>query len=339
MSHQKARRIDLYPDEFWSGVAGKLRADEIAFYWMVCLRIYSEGGPVDNDPAYFARACCTRKDHAERVIASLIAKGKLVEVGAKLHQARAELELEKVAKRISDAHENGVKGGRPKKKTQQNQGASKPAGFSDEKLTTNHQPPTTNHSDSSNEESGAGAPTLTLEVQEQGGNRKPQRRGTRMEPDAVLPEAWALWAKAQGHPDPAAEWERFRDYWAGVAGKAGVKLDWEATWRNRVRSVIQDGRCAVGARAAPAAGDSQAPLDVSLEPHRELLYGQFPQAALKSWFPGVRLVDEGGATVLAAPTAFVARYLRENYEAKLKFVFGAGVIIEHVPISQAGGAP
>lgn len=31
----------------------------------------------------------------------------------------------------------------------------------------------------------------------------------------------------------------FRDYWRGVAGRAGVKSDWEATWRNQVRHLAQ----------------------------------------------------------------------------------------------------
>lgn len=35
--------------------------------------------------------------------------------------------------------------------------------------------------------------------------------------------------------DQAAALAEFRDYWRGVAGKAGVKIDWEATWRNQVR--------------------------------------------------------------------------------------------------------
>ena len=32
------------------------------------------------------------------------------------------------------------------------------------------------------------------------------------------------------------ELEKFRDYWAGVAGQRGMKLDWDATWRNWVKS-------------------------------------------------------------------------------------------------------
>ena len=39
-----------------------------------------------------------------------------------------------------------------------------------------------------------------------------------------------------GHADIADIRNRFRDYWIGAPGKAGLKLDWSATWRNKVRS-------------------------------------------------------------------------------------------------------
>lgn len=36
--------------------------------------------------------------------------------------------------------------------------------------------------------------------------------------------------------DPTQTAARFRDYWAGIAGAKGKKLDWTATWRNWVRA-------------------------------------------------------------------------------------------------------
>lgn len=36
--------------------------------------------------------------------------------------------------------------------------------------------------------------------------------------------------------DPYKTGERFRDYWLGVSGAKGRKLDWPATWRNWVRN-------------------------------------------------------------------------------------------------------
>lgn len=31
--------------------------------------------------------------------------------------------------------------------------------------------------------------------------------------------------------------DNFRDFWIAVPGAKGLKLDWEATWRNRIREV------------------------------------------------------------------------------------------------------
>lgn len=68
-------------------------------------------------------------------------------------------------------------------------------------------------------------------------NDAKQRRGT------TLPDGWkpspdlADWFKTNcpdiDHPQ---ELEKFRDYWASVAGAKGRKLDWTATWRNWMRT-------------------------------------------------------------------------------------------------------
>ncbi len=63
-------------------------------------------------------------------------------------------------------------------------------------------------------------------------------RGTR------LPEDWApspelqTWAEANGVSDPMGAFlDDFRDYWRSLPGARGVKLDWDATYRQRVRQV------------------------------------------------------------------------------------------------------
>jgi len=65
---------------------------------------------------------------------------------------------------------------------------------------------------------------------------KVSSRGTRLsESWQPLPENLAD-AKSRGMPESkiAGEAERFRDYWIAKAGKDGVKLDWNATWRTWV---------------------------------------------------------------------------------------------------------
>ena len=42
--------------------------------------------------------------------------------------------------------------------------------------------------------------------------------------------------------DASREHEKFCDYWRGVSGQRGVKVDWIATWRNWMRKAQDDAR-------------------------------------------------------------------------------------------------
>ena len=69
-------------------------------------------------------------------------------------------------------------------------------------------------------------------------HQKKQReaRGTRLEEDWVLPEAWKGWAKSERpdlHIDTVANC--FKDHWISVSGVRGLKRQWFATWRNWIR--------------------------------------------------------------------------------------------------------
>ena len=70
----------------------------------------------------------------------------------------------------------------------------------------------------------------------------PQRRGTRLPADFVVPREWKDEARLLRERDglPAinldAEAEHFGDFWRAKAGKDGCKLDWHATWRNWCRN-------------------------------------------------------------------------------------------------------
>ena len=62
-------------------------------------------------------------------------------------------------------------------------------------------------------------------------------RGSRLQQDWVLPEDWKQWAESC-RPDlkiPEVA-DQFKDFWVARPGKDGVKLDWQATWRNWVRN-------------------------------------------------------------------------------------------------------
>jgi hypothetical protein len=80
---------------------------------------------------------------------------------------------------------------------------------------------------------------------ERGANksRTPAPRGARLPDDFSISEEMRDWAMTK-HPltDIEAETEAFIDYWRGVAGAKGMKLDWLGTWRNWIRRSKQFNR-------------------------------------------------------------------------------------------------
>ena len=67
--------------------------------------------------------------------------------------------------------------------------------------------------------------------------KEKQQRGSRLAQDWVLNKSMGDWA-TQERPDLDVRQvaEQFKDYWVAQAGQKGVKLDWDATWRNWVRN-------------------------------------------------------------------------------------------------------
>jgi len=62
-------------------------------------------------------------------------------------------------------------------------------------------------------------------------------RGHRLPVDWQPSEADREFAMQCGIADIAAVVAEFADYWRGIPGNKGLKLDWSATWRNRCREV------------------------------------------------------------------------------------------------------
>ena len=64
--------------------------------------------------------------------------------------------------------------------------------------------------------------------------RQTEPRGSRLPDDWKPSEEDAAFARSLGL-DPRRVADEFRDYWHGVAGQKGRKLDWSGTFRNRCR--------------------------------------------------------------------------------------------------------
>jgi uncharacterized protein YdaU (DUF1376 family) len=63
------------------------------------------------------------------------------------------------------------------------------------------------------------------------------QRGSRLPTDWSLPEDWKAWAENE-RPDLLINKvaDSFKDFWISKPGAGGNKLNWEATWRNWIRS-------------------------------------------------------------------------------------------------------
>ena len=67
--------------------------------------------------------------------------------------------------------------------------------------------------------------------------KEKSKKGSRLSQDWFLSKSMGDWA-TQERPDLDVRQvaEQFKDYWVAQAGQKGVKLDWDATWRNWVRN-------------------------------------------------------------------------------------------------------
>lgn len=67
-----------------------------------------------------------------------------------------------------------------------------------------------------------------------------RKRGTRLPEDFAVTAEMVAWVREKfPYVDGRAESDRFRDHFAAAPGQKGVKLDWEATWRNWMRTAAE----------------------------------------------------------------------------------------------------
>jgi hypothetical protein len=73
--------------------------------------------------------------------------------------------------------------------------------------------------------------------------QKPSKRGTRLSPETKITDDDFNFAVAAGmsRERVTQAWAEFIDYWIGVPGQRGTKLNWSSTWRNRIREITGTG--------------------------------------------------------------------------------------------------
>lgn len=86
-------------------------------------------------------------------------------------------------------------------------------------------------------QSDSNATHNTLHITQDTKEKKENKRGSRLPSEWFVPKEMAEWASKE-RPDLDVYYVamQFKDYWIAQAGQKGVKLDWDATWRNWVRN-------------------------------------------------------------------------------------------------------
>lgn len=91
-------------------------------------------------------------------------------------------------------------------------------------------------------------PVLTGEAQKEPSSKEASEKDPRSARGTRLPEDWEpdenlrLWFREQEFAtfiNPVLETQQFKDYWRGVTGNRGTKLDWPATWRMWMRNAAK----------------------------------------------------------------------------------------------------
>ena len=80
-------------------------------------------------------------------------------------------------------------------------------------------------------------PAPTRDESTSSDEKKTAKRGKRLDVEN-LPDDWRRYCEETAPElDPDKVFASFRDYWTGVPGQKGVKLNWAGAWRNEVRRV------------------------------------------------------------------------------------------------------
>jgi len=134
------------------------------------------------------------------------------------------------------------------------------SGFSDspDDVTSDPRPDQREHGVAADDPSSGFSDSLPTEDQEKTKKTTTSSsRATRI-PENFMPDekmrAWFADEKLAAAIDGRVEHEKFCDYWAGVPGVKGRKLDWAATWRNWMRSAAERAGRRPGTALAPTSG-------------------------------------------------------------------------------------
>ena len=203
-----------YPADFIQGTMG-LSLEEKGAYSIVLDLIYAKGAPIVDDERYIAGVCNISLRKWAAIRERLVEAKKITISAGFISNFRAEKEIENVSKLGRKLAESGAKGGR---KQAENASCFNKNNDLDQ-ATLKH----------------TRAKDIETDTDIKKDTNVSQKKGCRL-PDDFQPDF--SFASQEGFSQDEAQklFAGFRDYWTAKTGKDATKRDWQATWRNWVRS-------------------------------------------------------------------------------------------------------
>ncbi|MEQ8344833.1 MAG: DUF1376 domain-containing protein [Sneathiellaceae bacterium] len=238
-------RFDFYPRDWIAGTR-TLTAAAKGVYIDLLAAMYDRGQAIDADPKWLCRLLGFRdRRQLQPILDELLADRKIEIRDGRIHNRRADAEIEKAHRDIR----NGSKGGRPKKQAapEGDQKAPSAAPAGDQRPSSTLFP--VDHFQ--------GKQALSQNPPSPSPSPSPKKRESRSRQRALdvdtLPTAWRDFCQRERPDlDPTHTFATFKDV---AADKAWLSADWLAKWRTFVR---REHRPAVGnRRAGPSSGALQ----------------------------------------------------------------------------------
>jgi uncharacterized protein YdaU (DUF1376 family) len=211
--------LPLYVNDYEGDTAHLSLEEDGAYSRLIRLCWRTSGCSVPNDCKWIMKRMRATQEEYDTIIKPIISDYFTIKKG-RVFQKRLQQEFNKISTTISERKRAGKKGGKAKAL---NNKKKKPSNTKDLLLAKSYHP----------------EPYLEPELEEERKIKTIAKKPTRMKDDWVLPEDYLQWVKDEGVCQDDAyikkQGEEFKDYWLGVSGQKGTKLDWMATWRNHCR--------------------------------------------------------------------------------------------------------
>ena len=265
-----------YPADFIDGTVG-LSLEEKGAYSLILDLIYARGAPIKDDARYLAGVCNISLRKWAAIRDRLIEAKKIIISDGFILNFRAEKEIEIATKQSRKLVESGAKGGRNRAENERRLNKNNDLGQATLKHTC--------------------AKDIETDIDIKKDTNVSQKKACRL-PDAFQPDF--SFAREQGLTEQEAqnEFDSFRDYWNAKSGKDAAKLDWQATWRNWIRTSrkYRGNRHAgtVNEKKSVGRGFTEAVLDhcnrQGLDPFKPIVGSERP-ANVQSWQETDRRTD------------------------------------------------